>query len=167
MAGGTRGWNRRCARSSIAPGSARCRQFLLLGKCDTSTRSKRRSMLTRGAWSVPAISRGALTRRAALLKMSAQMRFHQFATDAGYLLEARTLAGLTYVWALRPGQTPERLKQGITAIDRYRQAVPPPTDAYKANWLFAQSFLDLDSDTASKLAAENQTFGKEFKRFVF
>ena len=91
----------------------------------------------------------------ALLRMSVHLRNHQF--DSGsWSLEPRTLEVLARWWATRPGQTPERLRHAIAAIEKWQTTVPPPTDPIEARYVWVDRLLAFEPDVLAEEANARQ-----------
>ncbi len=61
---------------------------------------------------------GMFEREMAILRMSVHLRSHQIDL-VGHNMEQNTLDVLSYWWATRPGQTPERLRRAIAALTEW------------------------------------------------
>ena len=87
----------------------------------------------------------ALDRYLAALRIASHVRSrNRFAATADYL-EYGVYSQLR-VWASKPGQTPERIRIAIEAVERMMSEPPSQTDAMKAEYVMARQIIEGDFD---------------------
>jgi hypothetical protein len=92
----------------------------------------------------------ALERYLGALRISSHIRPRNLRPYEADIIERSVCSRLKY-WAARPGQTPERIRTAIQALQRLISQPPPQTDYIKVEYRVARQIIEGDTDLLGRM----------------